>query len=45
MNIPYKVAINEALNMAKEYSDEKSSSFINGVLKEYAQNSDREIEK
>lgn len=32
---PYKVAVNEALNLAKEYSDEKSSKFVNGVLKEY----------
>lgn len=35
MNTPYKVAVNEALNLAKDYSDEKSSKFINGVLKEY----------
>ena len=35
MKTPYKVAINEALNLAKDYSDEKSSRFINGVLKEY----------
>ena len=33
--IPYKVAINEALELAKKYSDEKSSSFINGILKDY----------
>ena len=35
LNIPYKVAINEALELAKKYSDEKSSSFINGTLKDY----------
>jgi transcription antitermination factor nusB len=35
LNIPYKVAINEALELAKKYSDEKSSSFINGILKDY----------
>ena len=34
-DIPYKVAINEALELAKKYSDEKSSSFINGILKDY----------
>ena len=35
LDIPYKVAINEALELAKKYSDEKSSSFINGILKYY----------
>lgn len=35
LDIPYKVAINEALELAKKYSDEKSSSFINGILKDY----------
>lgn len=29
---PYKVVINEAVELAKIYSDEKSPSFINGVL-------------
>lgn len=31
-DVPEKVAINEALEMTKRYSDEKSVSFINGVL-------------
>lgn len=30
--IPYKVVINEALNLAKAYGEEQSTSFINGVL-------------
>ncbi|MGG7176117.1 transcription antitermination factor NusB [Clostridium paraputrificum] len=30
--VPDKVALNEALELAKIYSDEKSVSFINGVL-------------
>lgn len=30
---PYKVVINEAVEMAKKYSTEKSYSFVNGVLK------------
>ena len=30
--IPFKVAINEAVEIAKKYGEEKSSSFINGVL-------------
>ncbi len=32
LKTPYQVVINEALNLAKKYSTEKSSSFINGVL-------------
>lgn len=31
-DVPGKVAVNEALELAKVYSDEKSVSFINGVL-------------
>lgn len=31
-SIPVAVSINEALNLAKKYSTEKSASFINGVL-------------
>jgi transcription antitermination protein NusB len=31
-DVPEKVAINEAIEITKRYSDEKSVSFINGVL-------------
>lgn len=31
-NIPEKVAINEAVELAKQYGGESSSSFVNGVL-------------
>ncbi len=31
-DIPKKVSINEALELAKKYSTEKSPSFINGIL-------------
>lgn len=31
-DVPAKVAINEAIEVTKRYSDEKSVSFINGVL-------------
>lgn len=31
-DVPAKVALNEALELTKRYSDEKSVSFINGVL-------------
>lgn len=35
-DIPVPVSINEALNLAKKYSTEKSASFINGVLANFA---------
>lgn len=31
-DVPEKVAINEALEITKKYSDEKSVSFVNGIL-------------
>jgi len=30
--LPYKIAINEVVELAKKYSDEQAQSFINGVL-------------
>ena len=33
IDIPYKVAINEAVELAKRYSDEDGHRFINGVLR------------
>ena len=30
--VPFKVSINEAIELAKAYGDDNSSSFINGVL-------------
>lgn len=30
--IPYKVAINEAIELAKKYGEDNSHSFINGIL-------------
>ncbi len=31
-NIPYKVVINEVVELAKKYGEDTSSSFINGIL-------------
>ena len=31
-NVPYKVVINEIVELAKKYGEDTSSSFINGVL-------------
>ena len=30
--LPYKVVINEAVELSKEYGDESSQSFVNGIL-------------
>lgn len=30
--LPYKVAINEVVELAKKYSDEQAQSFVNGIL-------------
>lgn len=32
MKLPYKIAINEVVELAKKYSDEQAQSFINGIL-------------
>lgn len=32
IDVPVKVAVNEALNLSKKFGSEKSGSFINGVL-------------
>ncbi len=37
-SIPYKVTVNEAVNIAKAYGDDNSPSFINGVLACFATN-------
>ena len=31
-DIPYKVSINEAIELAKQFSETKASGFINGIL-------------
>jgi N utilization substance protein B len=33
LGVPEKVAINEAVDLAKRYSDEEGRRFINGVLR------------
>ena len=30
--IPYKVAINEAVELAKKYGEDTSKNFVNGIL-------------
>lgn len=31
-NLPYKIVINEAVELAKTYGDDNSKSFVNGVM-------------
>lgn len=40
MNTPYKVAINEAVELAKKYGEETSASFINGILASVVKDND-----
>ena len=35
-SVPFKVSVDEAINLAKKYSSEKSSKYINGVLAKFA---------
>ncbi|MFZ3072203.1 MAG: transcription antitermination factor NusB [Thermodesulfobacteriota bacterium] len=35
-DVPYKVAIDEAIELAKEFSSDESAAFINGVLDKIA---------
>jgi N utilization substance protein B len=37
-DIPYRVTINEAIELAKRFGDEKSGSFVNGVLDNIVKN-------
>jgi len=39
-DIPKKVALNEAIELAKKYSTEESPSFINGILDNFLKNID-----
>ena len=38
LDIPEKVAINEAVELAKRYSDDDGYRFINGVLRRFTDN-------
>lgn len=40
-DIPYKVSINEAVELAKMFSDDASPSFINGVLAKIIKEKDK----
>lgn len=40
--VPVKVALNEALELTKKYSDDESRKFVNGVLSNVIKNADLE---
>jgi N utilization substance protein B len=42
-NVPAKVAINEAIELAKEFGGENSSKFVNGVLGNVFKKHDKEM--
>jgi len=44
-NVPPKVSISEAIEIAKEYSTEESSAFINGVLDSVYKSASQEKDK
>ncbi len=41
-DLPVGVVVNEAIEIARRYSDEKSSAFVNGILDRIAENLGRE---
>lgn len=43
--VPYKVVINEAVELAKNYGDDSSKSFINGILASVVKNENLEDKK
>lgn len=45
LKTPYKVVINEAIELAKEYADGKAPSFINGVLASIVKKNNLDNEK
>ena len=43
-DIPNKVAVNEAVELSKEYSTEESSAFVNGILASLVQKNSKKTE-
>ena len=41
-DIPFKVSVNEAVELAKTYSTEKSAAYINGILASIIKNRNKE---
>ncbi len=45
LKTPYKIIINEVVNMAKKYGEENSKSFVNGVLASIVAKNNQESEQ
>ena len=43
--VPFKIIINEVVNMAKKYGEENSKSFVNGVLASIVAKNNQESEQ
>ena len=44
-NLPYKIAINEVVELAKKYADDQAPTFINGILASVVKEKGLEEEK
>ena len=44
-DVPPKVSISEAIEIAKQYSTEDSSSFVNGVLDNVYKSMEKEVQE
>ncbi len=43
--LPYKVVVNEIVELAKKYGDENSPSFVNGILANVIKENEDKVEK
>ncbi|MFC5590971.1 transcription antitermination factor NusB [Sporosarcina soli] len=44
-DVPHRVVLNEAIDLCKTFSDEKSGRFVNGVLSKFNENNEEGLEE
>ncbi len=44
-DVPHRVVLNEAIDLCKTFSDEKSGRFVNGVLSKFDENNEKGLEE
>ncbi|MFH1687040.1 MAG: transcription antitermination factor NusB [bacterium] len=44
VDVPIKVVMNEAIEMAKKYSTPQSSAFVNGILDQFAKSDENKVD-
>ncbi|MCG7336343.1 transcription antitermination factor NusB [Sporosarcina sp. ACRSM] len=44
-DVPHRVVLNEAIDLCKTFSDEKSGRFVNGVLSKFDENNEEGMEE